>query len=206
MQRVSVYVDGFNLYHGLRASGLKQFYWLDLRRMSKRLLSGNQTLARVRYFTSRLRTTPGNQGKRERQNTYLEALGTLPDMEIHFGHFTSKEARCRTCGATWTTYEEKMTDVNVAVELLGDAQDDTFDTAIIVSGDSDLSGPVRAVRQKYPGKRVVIAFPPRRHSVALRNVATGAFTIGRDVFRDSQFPEQVAKPDGYMLTRPPSWQ
>ena len=63
-----------------------------------------------------------------------------------------------------------MTDVNVAVELLGDAQDDTFDTAIIVSGDSDLSGPVRAVRQKYPGKRVVIAFPPRRHSVALRNV------------------------------------
>ena len=30
-----------------------------------------------------------------------------------------------------------MTDVNIAVELLLDAQDDKFDTAIIVSGDSD---------------------------------------------------------------------
>ena len=99
-----------------------------------------------------------------------------------------------------------MTDVNIAVELLGDAQDDAFDTAIIVSGDSDLRGPVQAVRSRYPDKRVIIAFPPRRHSVALRNVATGAFIIGRDVFRDSQFPEQVAKPDGYMLTRPPRWQ
>ena len=206
MHRVIVYIDGFNLYHGLRASGLKQFYWLDLRQMSERLISGNQTLARVRYFTARLRTTHGNQGKRERQNNYLEALETLPDLEIHYGHFISKEARCRTCGATWTTYEEKMTDVNIAVELLGDAQDDAFDTAVVVSGDGDLGGPVRAVRQRYPDKRVVIAFPPRRHSVALRNVATGGFTIGRDVFRDSQLPDRVAKPDGYMLTRPASWQ
>ena len=206
MQRVSVYIDGFNLYHGLKASGLRQFYWLDLRRMSERLISGNQTLARVRYFTARLRSAPGNQRKRKRQNTYLEALETLPSLEIHYGHFISKGARCRTCGATWITYEEKMTDVNIAVELLGDAQDDAFDTAIIVSGDSDLRGPVQAVRSRYPDKRVIIAFPPRRHSVALRNVATGAFIIGRDVFRDSQFPEQVAKPDGYVLTRPASWQ
>ena len=205
MQRVSVYVDGFNLYHGLRASGLRQFYWLDLRQMSERLISGNQTLTRVRYFTARLRSAPRNQGKRERQNTYLEALETLPDLEIHYGHFISKEARCRTCGATWTTYEEKMTDVNIAVELLGDAQDDAFDAAIIVSGDSDLGGPVRAVRRRYTDKRVIIAFPPRRHSVGLRNAATASFTIGRDVFRDSQLPEQVTKPDGYVLTRPASW-
>ena len=58
-----------------------------------------------------------------------------------------------------------MTDVNISVALLGDAQDDLFDTAMIVSADSDLVGPVQAVLRRYPEKRVLIAFPPRRVSV-----------------------------------------
>ena len=39
-----------------------------------------------------------------------------------------------------------MTDVNMAVELLSDAQDDEYDVAILVSADSDLAGPIEAVR------------------------------------------------------------
>ena len=30
MERVSVYVDGFNLYYGLRSRGWRRYYWLDL--------------------------------------------------------------------------------------------------------------------------------------------------------------------------------
>ena len=37
------------------------------------------------------------------------------------------------------------------------------------------------------------------------NGAAGYFTIGRDVCRDSQFPDRVVKADGYVLTRPQSW-
>ena len=40
--------------------------------------------------------------------------------------------------------------MNIAVELLGDAQDNAFDTAIIVSGDSDLTGPVQNGSQSIP--------------------------------------------------------
>ncbi len=98
-----------------------------------------------------------------------------------------------------------MTDVNVAVELLGDAQDDVFDTAIIVSADSDLTSPTSAVRLRYPKKRVVVAFPPNRVSKQLRQTATAPFTIGRDAFRDSQLPERVAKAKGYVLRKPPQW-
>ena len=82
-----------------------------------------------------------------------------------------------------------MTDVNIAVELLGDAQDDIFDTALVVSGDSDLYGPIETVRRRYPHKRVVVAFPPDRVSKKLRSGPS--FTIGRDAFRDSQLPDQV---------------
>ena len=43
-----------------------------------------------------------------------------------------------------------MTDVNIAVQLLGDAQDKVFDTAIVISADSDLAGPVQGHSQPIP--------------------------------------------------------
>ena len=98
-----------------------------------------------------------------------------------------------------------MTDVNIAVELLGDAQDNAFDTAIIVSADSDLVGPIKAVLRRYPSKRIVVAFPPKRSSNHLMQVATRDFTIGRKRLKDSQLPNRITKTDGYVLTRPSTW-
>ena len=204
-RRVAVYVDGFNLYYGLRSKGWRRYYWLDLRRLSEQFLRTGQRLVLVRYFTAGVFAEPHDPDKPVRQNTYLEALETLPDLHVHKGYYRAKEQRCSACGAVWQTYEEKTTDVNIAVELLGDAQDDVFDTAIVVSGDGDLAGPVRAVRRRYPHKRVVVAFPPGRHSAGLRNAATAFFTIGRDALRDGQFPQRVTKADGYVLTRPQKW-
>ena len=205
LQRVAVYIDGFNLYYGLRARAWQRYYWLDLHRLAEKLLRPGQSLAAVRYFTAGTFSEPGDPDKPKRQNTYLEALATLPDLHIHYGYHIAKEQRCSRCGVVRRTYEEKMTDVNIAVEMLGDAQDNAFDTAIIISADGDLAGPVRAVRERYPTKRVIVAFPPRRHSAGLRSVATAFFSIGRDAFRDSQLPDQVTTAAGYQVTRPQSW-
>ena len=203
LQRVAAYIDGFNLYYGLRSKGWRRYYWLDLHRLMDRLLRPGQQLVSVRYFTTRVVPEPGGRDKAKRQNTYLEALETLPDLTIHFGYFLPKERICHRCGATLRTYEEKMTDVNIAVELLGDAQDDVFDTAMVVSGDSDLYGPIEAVRRRYSHKRVVVAFPPDRVSKKLRSGPS--FTIGRDAFRDSQLPAQVTNAHGHVLSRPGNW-
>ena len=98
-----------------------------------------------------------------------------------------------------------MTDVNIAVELLSDAQDDAFDSAILVSGDGDLAGPLSTLRTRYSTKRVRVAFPPERSSKALRQAAGAHFSIGRDTLRDSQLPPIVVREDGFGLTRPSSW-
>ena len=205
MQRVTVYIDGFNLYYGLKADNLRRYYWLDVRSLSENLLRPAQCLVAVRYFTARVHHDPKDPDKSKRQDTFLDALATLPDVYIHYGYYLPKQNSCFTCGMTWQTYEEKMTDVNIAVELLGDAQDNAFDTAIIVSGDSDLAGPMEAVRRRYPNKRVVVAFPPNRVSKKLKQHATKSFVIGRKKLKDSQLPSQVTKPDGYVLTRPSTW-
>ena len=132
-------------------------------------------------------------------------METLPDLTIQYGYHLPKTGTCRRCGATSATFEEKMTDVNIAVALLPDAMRDAFDTAIVVSADSDLIGPINTVLRTYPDKRVVVAFPPNRHSEELRHQATAAFRLGRRIIADSQFPAQVFDANGFVLRKPPRW-
>ena len=205
MERVITYIDGFNLYFGLRESGWKSLYWLNLAELSRQLLKPHQSLERVKYFTSRITAKPFDPDKPKRQNTFLEALQTLPDIDIFYGHYLEKPAKCLKCGAIWRTHEEKMTDVNIAVQLLTDAQKNRYDTALLISGDSDLYGPLESIRQNFPEKRIVIAFPPARNSRQLKSVAHAHFVIGRKKLADSQFPDRVAKADGFILERPAQW-
>ncbi len=85
-QRVVVYIDGFNLYFGIRASGLGRYLWLDLCAFAHDLLQNGQQLVAVRYFTSRV---SGPESKRKRQGAYLDALATLDAalLSIAYGNY-----------------------------------------------------------------------------------------------------------------------
>ena len=80
-------------------------------------------------------------------------MKTRSDIELHFGHYLQKEIKCRNCGASWQSNEEKMTDVNIATQLLIDAFNDDFDVAIVVSGDSDLTTPIQNVIKLFSNKK-----------------------------------------------------
>lgn len=205
MQRVIAYVDGFNLYFGLRSKAWKRYYWLNIQTLITDLLKPGQRLVETKYFTSRVSGTPSDPDKCKRQSTYLEALSTLRAFSVFYGHYLEKTATCLRCGACWRVHEEKMTDVNIAVELVVDAFADSFDTALLVSGDSDLTAPVETVRRRFPRKAVIVGFPPGRTSKRLERAATAAFVIGRKKLADSQFPDQVVKADGYILQKPQKW-
>ena len=98
-----------------------------------------------------------------------------------------------------------MTDVNIAIQLTMDAFDDAFDVALVISGDSDLTTPIRRVRERFPSKRVIVAFPPKRHSKSLKQHATGHLAISENTLRASQLPDVVTMACGYMIHRPISW-
>lgn len=204
MQRVNAYIDGFNLYFGLKAARFKRYYWLDLAAMAANLLKPDQRLCATHYFTTAIRDNRRNEADRLRQVDYLQALSTC-GIAIQYGHYLEKPRSCHRCHASWTDYEEKMTDVNLAIQLLTDAFDDAFDVALIISGDSDLTTPIKRVRERFPSKRLIVAFPPRRHSAELKRVAHGYLTIGEDKLRSSQLPDRLVKPNGYVLTRPVTW-
>ena len=200
-----MYIDGLNLYYGMKSMGWRRYYWLDLQRLSERLLRPYQRLQFVRYFTAKFLPDDNAPGRVERQDAYLQALSSLPKVRIQYGFHLEKTITCPYCGSGIRRYEEKMTDVNIAAALLEDANNDLFDAAILISADSDLTRPIEVVRQKFASKRVRVAFPPKRHSLHLSEVATAAFTIGRKRIAQSQLPDPVVKPDGYEIAKPASW-
>jgi len=202
MERVIAYVDGYNLYYGLREKRWKRFYWLNIQAMIGHLLKPSQMLVATKYFTTIIKQP---EARRRRQAAFLEALQTLDDFQIYYGHFLADTVRCRNCGHTHRAFHEKMTDVNISVELMSDAFQDQFDVALLVSADSDLVGPVKAVQRLFSHKRVVVAFPPGRSSKALKQAASAQIYIGRSVLAKSVFPDQVVKPDDYILRRPVEW-
>ena len=202
MPRVVAYVDGYNLYYGLRSKGWQRFYWLNLSVLIQQLLKPNKSLVLTKYFTAIVNRP---EDRRLRQTAYIEALQTLPDFQIFYGQFLEDHITCRHCGHTYTTYHEKMTDVNISVELMSDAFQDRFDTALLISADSDLVGPLQTVRRLFPTKEIIAVFPPNRSSYSLKQAADLTLHIGHNELAKSQFPQTVIKPDGVALHCPEPW-
>ena len=119
-ERVIVYVDGFNLYFGMVEAGLDNCKWLNLLSLVQDLLKYNQVLVDVKYFTSRVSNNPDKQ---KRQTSYIEALESV-GVKIYYGHYQSSSIECNRCGNIWQTYNEKMTDVNIANHMNMDAYKD----------------------------------------------------------------------------------
>jgi len=202
MDRLVAYVDGFNLYFGLKDKGWKRYYWLDIQKLCLNLLKFNQSLVTTKYFTARVTDPPD---KRKRQTIYIEALSTLNNFKIFFGKYQLNPWKCNRCHSVIDVSHEKMTDVNIAVELLTDAFQDKFDVALVISADSDLVALLKKTKELFPSKRILIAFPPKRHSVDLTKVADAFFTIGRKKIADSLFPQKIRKPDGFIIECPRRW-
>jgi uncharacterized LabA/DUF88 family protein len=200
-ERVIVYIDGFNLYFGMREAGFDNCRWLDVEALAKNLLQANQELVAVKYFTSRVSNNPDKQ---KRQSTYLDALYNK-SVKIIYGNYQDGQEECRRCKHIWRTAKEKMTDVNIATAIIIDAFQDKYDMAMLISGDSDLVPPIKAVHEHFKNKRVFIAFPPKRNNSSMALVAKGSLTIGRKKLVDSQLENEIMNKNGFKLKKPIEW-
>jgi hypothetical protein len=215
MVPVALYVDGFNLYYGkLKPNPLLK--WLDLETLGRTLAPGKQ-LVKVRYFTA---TISGklDPGAPLRQQTYLRALRSLPLVQVHFGHFETREKdRALVNPAPGQPKmvhiynpEEKGSDVNLATWLLLDGVDGVYEEAIVVSNDSDLEEPIRQASQRFGPVHVVspytlVKWAPYTHSYVLEKAAASYRSLTVGEVAGSQFPNAVTLPTGKVVTRPTSW-
>lgn len=86
--KVSAYIDGFNLYYGaLRRSNYK---WLDVSELVKSYLPEGAVVGSIKYFTARVSAWAYDPGQPARQDIYLRALRTIPNLEVIEGSFLVK--------------------------------------------------------------------------------------------------------------------
>jgi hypothetical protein len=88
--KTNVYIDAFNLYYGCLKQ--TQYRWLDLAALGQAILP-KHTIGRIRYFTALVSTIPGDGdgAQPQRQQVYLRALKTLPNLTVHLGHYLTHE-------------------------------------------------------------------------------------------------------------------
>lgn len=198
-------MDGFNLYNGLKDKHGRRFHWLNLEAMCGQVLRADQRLVEVKYFTAPVR---GDSAALQRQQAYWNALRAhCSKTDIRLGRFQQKTVKCRLCAKRFKTYEEKETDVSIAVALVEDAANRQYDTALIVSADSDLCPAIKAAKRVHRGSPTfVAAFPPKRSSGELAKVVDASFTLGVGVLKGSQLPPYVTTHSGTVVRRPPRWQ
>lgn len=204
----NIYIDGFNFYYGaLRKTPHR---WVDPNQMCRLLLPNNR-IGEIKYFTALVSARPNDLDQPVRQQLYLRALATLPNVSIHLGHFLTHEISMPLVVPTGQPQqyarviktEEKGSDVNLATHLLHDAHLGRFDIAVVISNDSDLLAPIRIVREEL-GKKVGILNPQKNPSRALLPHIDFIKQIRQGVLSASQFPSPLSDANG-RFTKPSAW-
>jgi len=142
MNRAFVIIDGSNFYHRLKELELKNLLNFDYEKFTQFLI-GEKGLVLKKYYIGAIKEKFGNPKSKELRRNQRILLGKLQkyNWQIGFGHMLKTDK-----------YHEKGVDVLMAVDLLIGAYEDKYDTAILVSSDTDLIPAIEKVRQK--GKKI----------------------------------------------------
>jgi uncharacterized LabA/DUF88 family protein len=213
--RVSFLVDGLNLYHSLREIekvSKAKVRWLDLRKLCASYLHAVRSamgqrveLGKVNYFSAVANhLTTRDAGSVNRQTAYLSAIRDS-GVQVTLSRFKQKDVVCPKCGNRFIRFEEKETDVAIAMGLMEIAARGECEVVVLISGDTDMVPAIRAAKRLSPSLVVGVAFPFMRHNAELRAVADFTFSIGQRDVQRAQFPPVVSLSDGTTVLKPIRW-
>ena len=157
-ERVVIFIDGSNIFHAIRALNIK----IDYSRLV-RFLSKDKYLIRAYYYSSMPRVEDVEKDTPEwdslmRQRKFISELKNMG--------IKPRIANLRKLASgEWL---EKEVDIMLATDMLALAFRNAYDTAVLVSGDSDFCYTVETIQDL--GKRVINATFKRNSSPLLRGV------------------------------------
>jgi hypothetical protein len=213
-RKTIVYIDGFNLYYGALFG--TQYKWLNRMELCKKLLSDDNEIIQIKYFTARVSARANDPDQPMRQETYFRALRTIPNLEIHFGHFLSHPKNMplvnpkpgQSLYAKVLSTQEKGSDVNLASHLLFDGFKNKFEVATLITNDSDLYTPVKMVKEDLRKTVGILnphaGNPTSQPSRQLRAAASFFKPIRTTVLQMSQFPVTLSDGKG-SFHKPSVW-
>ena len=173
MKKVIIYIDGSNFYFSMRN---KFDSHVDIEKFCKKL-AGNEELVSIKYYIAPVGET--NPKMYKEQQKFLEKIRKIEKLRIIFGRLEKRKRD----GETY--FVEKATDVNLALDLVLDAQAGEYDEAFLVSNDGDFSGAVKASIERFDKEVTYVAIGNRRSiSYHLKKVASKTLKIGEKFIED----------------------
>ncbi|MBU2109415.1 NYN domain-containing protein [Patescibacteria group bacterium] len=144
-ERVTIYIDGSNFYHYLKdkeisfPKGVK----FDFKKFVEYLVNNRDCVSK-RYYTGIFRNIDDTKKSKELVRGQQKFLSNLQNdgIIIKRGRILYDSGKPR----------EKGTDVKIATDLIIGVVDDLYDTAILVSSDTDLIPAIKYL--KYKGKKL----------------------------------------------------
>jgi uncharacterized LabA/DUF88 family protein len=193
-----VYIDGFNLYFGMKDAEMKPWLWVDLARLGDLIVPEGYYADEVRYYTARVKHPADS---RQRQNDYIAANQAFnPALVVREGFMQYNPRPCKHCLKSSEHREEKQTDVNIALDMALGALDPRNRAVVLVSGDSDQVPTIRAVVDA--GREAFVRFPPERHCNELKKLQPESYVIGKTKLKKAQLPATVDLHHGRRIERP----
>jgi len=141
-ERVFIIIDGNNFYHRLKELTLTHLLSFDYEKFSDFLI-GRRFLVSKNYYIGAIREERNNPKSKELMVGQQKLIGRLQkgDWTVKFGHMLKADG-----------YHEKGVDVQIATDILIGAYENLYDTAILVSSDTDLIPALAKAREK--GKQI----------------------------------------------------
>ncbi|MDZ7671205.1 MAG: NYN domain-containing protein [Gammaproteobacteria bacterium] len=203
--RVACFVDGFNLYHAIDDLNDKALLWLDLRRLMETFTDpSTHQIVNIFYYSAMASHRPSAAKRHVR---YIKAL-RHSGVTVVLGSFKRKPRKCQDCEHTWFGYEEKQTDVNLAIGLVGGAYKNHYDEAFLVTGDSDITPAVQLVKELPKPRSIKLLSPPgRKHSKEIAQYADRLASIKQIHIERSLFPDTIidSSSSRIVATKPTRW-
>ena len=152
MKRVILFIDGNNFYFGLKKlyGDSKELSLFNFKKFGE-ILSGNRDLLRVFYYNAPLDYSD-NPEKYAKQQRFFEKIKGTEKIKLILCRLQKRKIK----GTNKFYYVVKGDDIHIAVDMVKGAYENTFDIAILVSGDGEFIRAVEVVQEK--GKSVENAY------------------------------------------------
>ncbi|MDP1696063.1 MAG: NYN domain-containing protein [archaeon] len=164
-ERISIFIDGNNLYHSLNRIKAGK---IDYKKLINELV-GKRILINVFYYIAPLDIT-SNEEKYWKHQKFLAELEKIPGFKIVLCTLRKYPKPDGTFG-----FEVKGDDVYLANDMLVGAYENLYDGAILISGDEDFMPVVNTLKKL--SKRVENLYFTSSSSKNLRKTCTGYLNI-----------------------------
>ena len=214
------FVDGFNVYHFIN-----NFHswskWLDYRKLAETQLPKIINVSAVYYFSA---YATWDQNKVTRHNHYVSALKATGITPI-ISRFQNREKNVVVYdkNSSWIVKtvhgkiparvikgyvnEEKQTDVSIATHMVAFAAKNRFDTALLISGDTDFIPIIEVIQAEFPDKEIRVAVPSKSIPSPFLKLLpeTHCRRIKGKHLRKSRLDDPIKAPNGKEYHKPTEW-